>query len=386
MRHTFITQRGRYAPQVEFVERKGLGHPDTLCDRLAEDLARHLAERYLAHTGRVQHFNVDKAVLAAGSVEVGFGGGYHTKPSRLVLVGKADLRDERWAPDPEELALEYHRRLLELLPDATPEAFEVEIWLNQSSGDLQTVIQEGHASPVPLANDTSFAAVSLPRSPLEAIVHEVEVHLNDDAYRAAVPVGRDIKVMGARIDEAVTITVAAPIMAAAVRNRAEYEEAVTAVHDTVAGLVAEEFGHGSTVQVNQADTGRSQYLTLTGTSAEAGDDGQVGRGNRFGGLITPYRPMSLEAAAGKNPAAHVGKTYHAFGQDIAERIIAETPATEATIRMLSAIGHPVTEPQVVHVELTGTVPEPTVEEIVTSCLANWQGVRDRLIRGEYELF
>ena len=97
-----ITDRAPYAPLVEFVERKGTGHPDTICDHLAEELARELATEYLAHTGAVQHFNVDKAILAAGSVNVGFGGGEHLRPSRLVLVGKADSLQE-WKPNPEQL-------------------------------------------------------------------------------------------------------------------------------------------------------------------------------------------------------------------------------------------------------------------------------------------
>ena len=79
-----LTSRLRYSPPVEFVERKGVGHPDTLCDRLAEDLSRRLAREYTAHTGAVQHFNVDKAVLAAGSVDVGFGGGGLLHPIPLV--------------------------------------------------------------------------------------------------------------------------------------------------------------------------------------------------------------------------------------------------------------------------------------------------------------
>ena len=151
-------------------------------------------------------------------------------------------------------------------------------------------------------------------------------------------------------------------------------------------LVRDGFGNATTVRVNQADTAHSQYLTLTGTSAEAGDDGQVGRGNRYGGLITPYRPMSLEATAGKNPAAHVGKTYHAFAEDISRRVMAETDADETTIRMLSSIGRPVTEPQVVHVETAGSVDEAAVEVIVRESFADWQGVRDRLIAGAYELY
>ena len=275
---------------------------------------------------------------------------------------------------------------MEILPEATPEAFDVEVWLNPSSVDLADVVAKGHQADAPLANDTSFAAVSLPRSPLEDSVWRLERYLNSDAYRAEVPIGRDIKVMGARTDSDVTVTVAVPVMAAAVSNRSEYDDVIERVRVDGLALVRDVFGDGASVMINQADNADSQYLTLTGTSAEAGDDGQVGRGNRFGGLITPYRPMSLEAAAGKNPAAHVGKTYHAFAQDILNRVIEETAATEATVRMLSSIGHPGTEPQTIHVELAGELDDPAVIKIVGESLADWEGVRDRLIAGEYELY
>ncbi|MGI9667109.1 MAG: methionine adenosyltransferase [Acidimicrobiia bacterium] len=378
-----LTRRDHYNPSIEFVERKGLGHPDTLCDRLAEELACQLAKDYEAHTGAVRHFNVDKAVLAAGSVDIGFGGGVHTKPSKLVLVGKAAY-GFAWQPDTDALAERYHRRMLELLPDAEPDAFEVEVWLNRSSADLAAVV---HAESVaPLANDTSFAAVSMPRSILEQTVHGIEIFLNADEYRDRLPIGRDIKVMGARNGEAMTITIACPVLAQKVQSRAEYEEVLAAVREDSVGITSAIAGREVAVQVNQADQEDSVYLTLTGTSAEAGDDGQVGRGNRFGGLITPYRPMSLEAAAGKNPAAHVGKTYHAIGFDMSQQLIADTGVDEVTIRLLSSIGHPVTEPQEVHVEVAGDVTQDEVAEVAADCFGDWAGVTDRLIAGEYELF
>jgi S-adenosylmethionine synthetase len=378
-----LTTRSAYNPPVEFVERKGLGHPDTICDRLAEELACQLALDYEQHTGAVRAFNVDKAILAAGSVDVHFGGGVHTKPSKLVLVGKATF-DFGWQPDPEALAEQYHARLLELLPDATPEAFEVEVWLNRSSADLAAVV---HAETVaPLANDTSFAAVSSPRSVLESIVHRVETALNEPAYRDRVPVGRDIKVMGAREGDDIMITIACPVMATKVADRAAYDAVIDTVRSDASALAQEIAGRPVAVQVNQADQEDSVYLTLTGTSAEAGDDGQVGRGNRFGGLITPYRPMSLEAAAGKNPAAHVGKTYHAIGYDITQRMLAETDTSDVTLRLLSSIGHPVTEPQAVHVEASGDLDEATIRTITEECFDDWSGVTQRLIAGEYELY
>ena len=379
-----ITRRSPYAPPVEFVERKGVGHPDTICDRLAEELARLLATEYMANTGMVQPFNVDKAILAAGSVDIGFGGGTHTKSAKLVLVGKADLSFD-WIPDSEDLAVEFKRRLLTLLPDASPEAFDVEIWLSQSSVDLATVVKS-RPDEVPLANDTSFAVVSLPRSPLEEMVYQVEERLNTEDFRAVVPIGRDIKVMGARVDSTVRLTVASPVMCGAVQNRAQYDDVVTEVRDSVSRIATDIFGDRVGVSVNQADTEDSAYLTITGTSAEAGDDGQVGRGNRFGGLITPYHPMSLEAAAGKNPAAHVGKTYHAVGADISRRLLAESEITETTVRLLSSIGHPVTDAQAVHIDVVGTHDEAHIATVVDECFADWAGVRDRLIAGEYELF
>jgi S-adenosylmethionine synthetase len=378
-----LTSRDHYNPEIEFVERKGLGHPDTLCDRLAEELARQLATDYERYTGAIRHFNVDKAILAAGSVDIDFGGGEVTKPSRLILVGKASFGYD-WHPDHEELAKQYHARLMELLPEASPEAFDVEVWLNQSSADLAAVV---HAETVaPLANDTSFAAVSMPRSILESTVHSVEMHLNSPAYRATAPVGRDIKVMGARKGSNITVTVACPILATKVQDRDEYNAVINGVEAEAIRVASEVAGRNVRVQVNQADQEDSVYLTLSGTSAEAGDDGQVGRGNRFGGLITPYRPMSLEAAAGKNPAAHVGKTYHAIGYDISQRLVAETSTSEATIRLLSSIGHSVTEPQQVHIETSGEPDPETVAEIAQDCFDDWSGVTERLVAGEYELY
>ena len=378
-----LTHRQPYNPPIEFVERKGLGHPDTICDRLAEELACQLAREYETHTGAVRHFNVDKAILAAGAVDIGFGGGSHVKPSKLVLVGKA-VYGYAWEPDTEALAKQYHERLLQLLPDATPEAFEVEVWLNQSSADLAAVV---HAETIaPLANDTSFAAVSLPRSVLESTVHAIEMYLNSDEYRSTQPVGRDIKVMGARVGDDIRVTIACPVLAQKVPDRAAYDEVIAAVHADAVRVTSEVAGRPVSVQVNQADQEDSVYLTLTGTSAEAGDDGQVGRGNRFGGLITPYRPMSLEAAAGKNPAAHVGKTYHAIGYDMSQQLLAETDADEVTIRLLSSIGHPVTEPQQVHVEVSGDVSEAAVDDIAEDCFGDWAGVTERLVNGEYELY
>jgi S-adenosylmethionine synthetase len=108
------------------------------------------------------------------------------------------------------------------------------------------------------------------------------------------------------------------------------------------------------VSVNAADDPAREilYLTVTGTSAEAGDDGEAGRGNRVNGLIAPGRPMTIESAAGKNPVSHVGKLYNLAAGLIAQELVEQVPAVrEAHCWLVSRIGNPISEPQIAHLRL-----------------------------------
>ena len=70
------------------------------------------------------------------------------------------------------------------------------------------------------------------------------------------------------------------------------------------------------------------YLTVLGTSADGADGGQVGRGNRVNGLISLHRPMSTEAAAGKNPVSHVGKIYNLLAHRSPRTSASRSPASK----------------------------------------------------------
>jgi len=97
---------------------------------------------------------------------------------------------------------------------------------------------------------------------------------------------------------------------------------------------------------NSSDTEKGYYLTVTGTSAEMGDDGSVGRGNRANGLITPNRPMSMEATSGKNPINHVGKIYNLLSNKMAQDISKEIEEVKQVhIMLLSQIGKPIDHPK-----------------------------------------
>ena len=347
-----------YENNVEIVERKGIGHPDTICDNLAEELSVALCKLYLEEFGYVQHHNVDKALLVGGRAEPKFGGGEIITPIEIYLVGRA-IREKDGKPLPvDELAIEVAKEWLSKNIKNLDPTKHVIITpkIRPGSKDLVELFERfAKKGEVPLANDTSFAVGYAPFDDIERVVYWTERYLNSEEFKKEHPyLGEDIKVMGVRIGNEIRITIAAAFVDKYVKNVADYLEKREIIKQKALENASKYTDKDVKIFINTADNPEngSVYITVTGTSAEAGDDGQVGRGNRPNGLITPYRPMTLEAAAGKNPVSHVGKIYSAVANIIANRVVKEIEEIEeAYCYMVSQIGKPITEPQVCDVKV-----------------------------------
>ncbi|MEM2543015.1 MAG: methionine adenosyltransferase, partial [Candidatus Korarchaeum sp.] len=70
---------------IEIVERKGIGHPDTIADGIMERVSLELNREYLRRFGGLLHYNADKSLLAAGMTEPAFGGGRVIEPMLIVF-------------------------------------------------------------------------------------------------------------------------------------------------------------------------------------------------------------------------------------------------------------------------------------------------------------
>ncbi|HID06228.1 MAG TPA: hypothetical protein EYP10_03680, partial [Armatimonadetes bacterium] len=321
---------------MEIVERKGKGHPDTLCDGAAEELSRLLCVYYRERTGRILHHNVDKCVLAGGRSSPRCGGGYVEEPIYVLLVGRAVLephnRDAGWRVPIGTMVVQDIQHWFRMqLPHLTiPGDIILDYRVKPGSEDLVANYEAG--DEVPRANDTSLAVAFAPLSVTEQLVKEAETWLNSPDFKREFPaVGEDIKVMGVRQGRNIRLTVAMAFIDRYVHSTAEYYELKQLIMERLYAHLSECYlaqlpqEYNLQLDLNTADQGDDIYLTVTGTSAECGDDGQVGRGNRVNGLITPYRPMSLEASAGKNPVSHVGKVYQVMAQLIANRLVESMP-------------------------------------------------------------
>ncbi|HSQ62681.1 MAG TPA: methionine adenosyltransferase [Polyangiaceae bacterium] len=338
---------------VEIVEHKGIGHPDTMCDALAEAFGVALARDYRERFGRVLHFNVDKALLIGGEARAAFGGGEVVAPIRVILAGRATRCAGGVVVPVDEIARASAKTWLREHLHALDADRDVVIDCLARGGSADLVELFGSAERVPLANDTSIGVGHAPASLLERVVLAVAERLRAMA-RERPFVGEDVKVMGLRRYERIELTIACAVVGRHTASLADYVAHREELEGEAARVARSEAGRDVEIQVNAADDLAAErvYLTVTGTSAEAGDDGEVGRGNRVGGLITPYRPMSLEAAAGKNPVSHVGKLYNVTAQRIAARIIESVPdVAEAECVMLSRIGRRIDDPVVVDVTM-----------------------------------
>ena len=398
MDHLLISQIESIDECFEVVERKGLGHPDTICDALAEALSRTLCREYRQHFGEILHHNVDKALLSGGNAAPAFDGGSVIAPINIYLAGRAIAEVGSEILPITDIAVETSRAWLKANLHALDAERHVHIHalIKPGSQDLQSLFACRNPQDAPLANDTSIGVGYAPLSSLEQLVLAIEKSINGRDRRQQNPAwGEDVKVMAIRSPERVHITVACAMIGRHLVQIDDYLQEKAAIEQLVRHQAAAQGFPSVEVGVNTADDppSGSIYLTVTGTSAETGDDGQVGRGNRANGLITPCRPMSLEAAAGKNPVTHAGKIYNVLARQIAEALIGEVPLIAAAQCLLvSWIGTPLTNPALLHLKLKTRDGSPVaalssrINEIAVGHLSRIPKLIDELVAGAIEVF
>ncbi|MEM1555307.1 MAG: methionine adenosyltransferase [Desulfurococcaceae archaeon] len=340
--------------QIEIVERKGLGHPDYIADSASEVSSKALSLYYLKEFGTILHHNLDKTLLVGGQAYPRFGGGYVTEPIYIIVAGRATT-EVRTSDG--EVKVPYGTLIIEAVRKWIKQNMRyldpdkdviIDYMVRKGSADLVAVFEEGKTK-VPLANDTSIGVGYAPLSTLEKIVLESERSLNSREYKMKNPaVGEDVKVLGIRKNKTIVLTIACAMIDRWVRDINEYlsikEQVVNDISDLAVKIAGD---YDIKVYLNTADMPekKSVYLTVTGTSAEHGDDGATGRGNRANGLIAPMRPLSMEAVAGKNPVNHVGKIYNVIARRIANKIYNTIDCfKEVYVEIVSQIGRRIDQP------------------------------------------
>ncbi len=386
--------------KLEIVERKGLGHPDSICDGVMEFVSIRLAAEYQKRFGTVLHHNLDKSLLCAGSAETKFGGGTIKSPMRLIMGDRAT-----WKADGKEIpvgeiaiaaAKEWFRNHFRFLDPEQHVEYQLEI--RPGSSELQNIF--GSKKRILAANDTSAGVGYAPLSETEKIVLETEKYLNSKIFKDNFPdTGEDVKIMGIRKGKDLQLTVAMPLMDRFIEDERSYFKRKSEVLNVIKEFPEEKYPNFDKIEIilNSLDKKgkgiNGLYLSVVGTSAEVADSGEVGRGNRVNGLISFGRPCSLEAAAGKNALSHVGKIYNVFANKVAAQIY-ETlyGIQEVFVTMVSRIGSPINRPDAVSIKLNlkknASVSRITKQahQIVEHELSGLHAFCNELLQGKYTVY
>ncbi len=389
LEQTYIEEQG-----IEIVERKGVGHPDSIADGLAEAVSRSLCKMYLSKYDHILHHNTDETQIVGGQSAPKFGGGVVLEPVYILLVGRATTEIDGERLPYRSVALKAAREYLKKHCSHLDVDTDVmlDCMISKGSVDLMGVYETQKF----LSNDTSFGVGHAPFSETETIVLDAEQYINGKLKKSMPEVGEDVKVMAARIGDKINLTVAAAMVGGEIPDKDHYKSVVEELKDKVHTQAHRFTDRQVYVDVNTADDYKKgiYYLTVTGLSMENGDDGSVGRGNRANGLITPNRPMSMEATSGKNPVTHVGKIYNLMSNQIAHDVakVGKGDILECHVRLLSQIGKPINNPQAasIKVKLANGVEMKDVKTEISGVVDDWlenpNRITDLVVKGKIGTF
>lgn len=383
-----------FKKRFEIVERKGIGHPDTICDLVMNQISVDLSKLYLKETGVIQHHNMDKALLVAGQSESNFGGGKIIKPMKMVLGDRATFDiGERKLPIGDfaiQTAKKWFEKNLRFVND---EYVEYQVEIGVTSKELQSIFENTKSFA---ANDTSVLVGYAPFTETESIVLNTEQHINSKQFKDNFPEsGEDVKVMGFRDSNHVDLTIATAFVDRFISSENQYFQRKEEMLQEINEFLKKNYSMKITTNMNCLDSKNKGlsglYLTVLGTSADSADSGQVGRGNMASRVISPSRPAGSEATAGKNPVSHIGKIYNALSFKIANEIHTKVSGLdEVCVWMYNVIGRPVNDPKAVIVQptITGQLQDAErnqINEIVENNLQNIHEFCNELISGKYPI-
>ncbi len=392
---------------TEAVEIKGTGHPDTITDKLAELISREYSNYTKKKFGAILHHNFDKLELLGGRSYVEFGNGYLTKPIRVIVNGRASDRfGNNKIPLKEIIKNTTINYLKELFPSISENNIKFYFFISTASspghrGGLkaESVTRNYWFKPRSLqdlkelaflaSNDTSLGCSYAPYSDLEHIVILLERELcNSHFSKINKWLGTDIKIMAIRQKKNIFLTLCIPQIANHVNSLEEYKNNLTKVDAHIKKKLNKYSDYKFDVSFNTRDKYNISelYLTAIGSSIESGDEGVVGRGNRVNGIITPFRPMSIEGAAGKNPVYHVGKIYNISSKLIAEQIYKETGKYNE-VYMISQSGRALTDPWMVIVNIKGCKKyEKVIKSVIYNHLKSIPRITEKLLKSEINIY
>lgn len=349
---------------VEIVELKGRGHPDSLADGISETIAN-----FFCNNSKPKipvYIYSDKVLIIPGEAVPQFGGGKILKPFRVCVPCISNYKI-----DLSEIENVVYQFLENTLSHFSREYARVKIFPRKPS---KHSIAE-YAGFQEEFEDTSVAIGYAPLTRTEQLLKRIEMMLNSKQYKCKYPcVGEDIKLLAYRVGSRVKITIACAFIGKFIKDLTHHIRLKQAIIREIEEL-GNDYAFNLRIEINPDDNPQlnSVYLSVIGSSIEHGDCGMTGRGNRFNGLISPLRPMIIEATAGKNTQNHPAKLLTIVAQKIADEINQQLSVEDVSVFLVGKVGYHIKDLEhiFVRVKRNSTVKKQHILEIVSYWLSRF---------------
>ena len=363
---------------IEIVERKGIGHPDTLADKIAEECSRIYSLYCMEHFGCILHHNIDKVYIGGGLFLLEDGKIKRHNKIRVELNGRVSNTMNGESIDLESLFTPVIVSYLStVMPRIKKSDLNIKINCTQFS-KREYWYEPRDIRDVPDANelfaaDTSLCILHGTKTYCEKLALALEQSFwkyNDLGY--ATPkyddIGQDIKVMVSRINNDVTATICMPVYKDIYETKEEYDKIVMKHEDIlyeVASNIDNPKCYNLKIEINRMPDGSYRnYSLVKGSCIECGEEGLVGRGNNAQGLISSLREHTVEAPCGKNERYHTGRVINFMGNNAVKRINDEL-GIKTTLYCLTRNRGSIFEPYLFYLSVDDVRNEEEINKIIS---------------------
>lgn len=366
---SIIINNNRNFPQfsnIEVVERKGIGHPDTLAGLISESSCIAICKFFIKKYGIIPRFNIDQVEINGGDIDVDFLRSKIIKKGIISISGKISYFNRRDIKIINRvIKLEAEKIIKKNISKNIVKFFDIKINIGVYSIKNKLFFEN---KLIPLCEDTSLGIGFYPYTNIETLTLDISHQL--DKLSNIFPIGRDNKVMIVRRNKNIRIIISTAFLSTKIKDIDEYFYIKKNFELRLENFIKSRTKDKFELIVNNADNKDEKrvYITLFGTGAEH-DKGSLARGNSISGLITPYRPASFEVIYGKNPVYNASKLYNLLARYLAQKIVWLIKEKDIfiTVQILSALGNRIDRPEAIFINISrkiNSLQMSKIEEII----------------------
>lgn len=396
--NTTVERDVNYNMSFEAVERKGIGHPDSMADMIADEFSKVYIKTSLEKWGGVLNHWVDKTTLIGASTIAHIGRFFVKQPIQGLLIGKISDGLPEAKLDLYELFHEASSHVLGGALNAEIPRDNICLKVVNSVGNQPDHARNFYAPSTAdvlqtrdvheqTANDTVICSAYAMKNNLGDLVRRLENKITSPTNGLIVlypQVGTDVKILAFREGNEIGLTLCVPIHPERIRTRSDYNDILwelkRQIFTEASALARRQRCKVVSLKLNTKDNENSAYIAPFGTALGKGDCGVVGRGNRINGIINNLRPATTEAPSGKNPLHHVGKIYTMVCQLYVNTLVHRFDVDYASLCLITCNGADLRRPMRAYLQVSGgQVSDQELSEALNEYLENCPSLWMRFI-------